>query len=144
MGKQEIKTLANCTDIEFLQQTNKIRHAVQNWLTVTDIVNIKNRMAETKAIPKDEEQAQIVRENNIELVRQQTMKNIDDILDSILEDHPEETLKVLRLCCFVDPDDDSHKITYYLGAFSQMMKNQEVIDFFTSLVNLGQTFGFTI
>lgn len=139
----EIKTLSTCTDIEFLQQTNKIRHAIKEWLDVTDIMKIYRRAADIEEIPVgDEAKAEVIREKNKKLIRNQFMKNLDEILDSILEKHPEETLKVLRLCCFVDPDDDSHKVTYYLGAFSQMMGDQDVIDFFTSLINLGQTFGF--
>lgn len=141
--KEEIKTLSTCTDIEFLQQTNKIRHAIKEWLDVTDIMKIYRRAADIEEIPVgDEAKAEVIREKNKKLIRDQFMKNLDEILDSILEKHPEETLKVLRLCCFVDPDDDSHKVTYYLGAFSQMMGDQNVIDFFTSLINLGQTFGF--
>ena len=141
--KEEIKTLSTCTDIEFLQQTNKIRHAIKEWLDVTDIMKIYRRTADIEEIPVgDEAKAEVIREKNKKLIRNQFMKNLDEILDSILEKHPEETLKVLRLCCFVDPDDDSHKVTYYLGAFSQMMGDQDVIDFFTSLINLGQTFGF--
>ena len=141
--KEEIKTLSTCTDIEFLQQTNKIRHAIKEWLDVTDIMKIYRRAADIEEIPVgDEAKAEVIREKNKTLIRNQFMKNLDEILDSILEKHPEETLKVLRLCCFVDPDDDSHKVTYYLGAFSQMMGDQDVIDFFTSLINLGQTFGF--
>lgn len=139
----EIKTLSTCTDIEFLQQTNKIRHAIKEWLDVTDIMKIYRRTANVEEIPVgDEAKAEVIREKNKKLIRNQFMKNLDEILDSILEKHPEETLKVLRLCCFVNPDDDSHKVTYYLGAFSQMMGDQNVIDFFTSLINLGQTFGF--
>ena len=141
--KEEIKTLSTCTDIEFLQQTNKIRHAIKEWLDVTVIMKIYRRTADIEEIPVgDEAKAEVIREKNKKLIRNQFMKNLDEILDSILEKHPEETLKVLRLCCFVDPDDDSHKVTYYLGAFSQMMGDQDVIDFFTSLINLGQTFGF--
>lgn len=141
----EIKTLSTCTDIEFLRQTNKIRHAVKEWLDVTDIMKVYCRTADIEEIPVgDEAKAEVIREKNKKLIRDQFMKNLDEILDSILEKHPEETLKVLRLCCFVDPDDDSHKVTYYLGAFSQMMGDQDVIDFFTSLINLGQTLGFEV
>ena len=144
MKNEEIKTLATCTDIEFLKQTNKVRHAVEEWLTATDIANIRKRMPEYEAIPDDKEEAEAVRERNKELQMEQAKKNLDAMLDAMLEEHPEETLKVIRLCCFVEPDDDTHKVTYYLGAFSEMLGDKEVLRFFTSLMSLAQTFGLKI
>ncbi len=143
MKKGEIKTLANCSDIEFLKQTNKIRHAVEEWLTATDIINIKKRLPQLEKVTSGmtEEQEQAIKERNDKITREQINKNFNDILDAMLEEHPDETLKVIRLCCFVEPDDDSHKVTYYLGAFAQMCSDRDVLDFFTSLMNLAQTFG---
>ena len=143
---ENIKTLANCTDVEFLQQTNKIRHAVEEWLTATDIANIRKRMPKLEAIPKgmDKEQAKLIKEKNDELIKEQVKENFDNVMDAMLEEHPDETLKILRLCCFVEPDDESHKITYYLGALGQMFGDEDVLNFFTSLANLAQTFGFKL
>lgn len=144
--KEKPKTLANCTDIEFLRQTNKIRHAVEEWLTVTDIQNIRKRMPEFVKASKDADKAEreAVNAKNEELKREQARKNLDAILDACLEDHPEETLEVIHLCCFVEPGDHSHPIPYYMGAFAEMFENQEVLDFFTSLVNLARRFGLTV
>ena len=141
----EIKTLANCTDIEFLRQTNKIRHAVENWLTVTDIANIRKRLPEYEEIPKDadSEKRKEIEAHNEELRNEQVKKNVDAILDACLEDHPEDTAEVIKLCCFLDPSVNSKKISYYMSAFSQMLNDQDVIDFFTSLVSLARTFGLT-
>lgn len=143
---EEIKTLANCTDIEFLQQTNKIRHAVSEWLTATDIANIRKRLPKLEEVPEgaDEKKAGAIEERNRRLEAEQLHKNIDDMFNAMLEEYPELTLKVIRLCCFVEPDDDSHRITYYLGAFSQMIGDENVLDFFSSLVNLAKMFGFTL
>ena len=38
------KNLANCTPEEFLVQSNKIRKAVENWLKVTDIMEIRKNV----------------------------------------------------------------------------------------------------
>ena len=38
----KLKTLANCKPSEFLKQTNKIRKAAAEWLTATDILEIKS------------------------------------------------------------------------------------------------------
>ncbi len=146
MKKEEIKTLANCTDIEFLKQTNKIRHAVSEWLTATDIANIKKRLPQLETIPEgmDKEQAKLIEEKNKRLTEEQVDKNFDAILDAMLEDHPEETIKIIRLCCFLEPDDDSQKVTYYMAAFTQMFNDKDVIGFFTSLVNTARTFGLKV
>lgn len=140
---ENIKTLANCTDIEFLQQTNKIRHAVEEWLTATDFMAIRKRMPKLEAIPDgmDTKQAELIEKKNEKLTQQQIKKNLNDVLDEALEKHPDLTLKIIRLCCFVEPDDDSRRVTYYLSAFSQMLADEDVLNFFTSLVNLDRTFG---
>ena len=137
---KQVKTLANCTDIEFLKQTNKIRHAVEKWLTVTDIANIRKRLPKFEMLPEgaDEETRRSINERNEELKQKQAKENIDAILDAMLEEHPEETAEIIRLCCFVEPNEKEHRITYYLGAFAQMLKDDDVLDFFTSLVRLGQ------
>ena len=142
-----IKTLANCDEIEFLRQTNKIRKAVQKWLTVTDIANIRRRMPDLKPVPEkaSEEEKEKIREENEKRKREQINKNFDDLFDALLEEHPEETAEVMKLCCFVDPKDKtSRHITYYMQAFTEMLGNQEVIDFFQSLAHLAKTFGLTL
>ena len=143
---EQIKTLANCNEIEFLRQTNKIRKAVQNWLTVTDIMNIKKRLPELKSVPKDasKEEREKISEENKALSREQGLKNFDAILDAMLEDHPEETAAIIKLCCFVDPDDTSKHMTYYMSAFAEMIQDEVVLDFFSSFVSLGKRFGLTV
>lgn len=141
---KQVKTLANCTEVELLRQTNKIRHAVQKWLTATDINNIRKRLPEFEKIPVDADDAtrEAIKARNDQLKQEQIDKNVDAILDAMLEDYPEETAEIIKLCCFVEPGDKSKPVTYYLGAFAQMMKDENVIDFFTSSLNLAQTFGF--
>jgi hypothetical protein len=141
--KKEIKTIANCTDEEFLKQSVKIRYAVEEWLNVTGILDIRKRMPQLEKITSNmtEEEEQTVKERNEKITREQIRKNFNDILDEALEKHPKETLKVIRLCCFVEPDDNSRKVTYYLGAFAQILNDKDVMDFFTSLVSMGQTLG---
>ena len=147
MEKEKIKTLANCDEIEFLRQTNRIRKAVKNWLTITEVEKIRSRLPEYKIIPKnatEEEKKQIFEENE-QLKRTQAMKNLDLMLDAMLEDHPEETVQVMKLCCFVDPDDKtSHHITFYMAAFTEMIQDEAVLDFFQSLIHLARTFGLTL
>lgn len=117
-----MKTLANCTPREFLVQTNKIRKAVAEWLSLTKVLEIRQRLPEGKG-----KQA----------IQEQIKKNASAMLDAILEEHPEETAELLGLMCFIDPEDlDNHSMTEFFGAFAELLNCQEILDFFTSLVRL--------
>ena len=135
------KNLANCTPREFLIQTNRIRKSVEKWLKATDIVNIRKNVPKLD-IPDDataEETAEIMDKHKEELSRA-ARKNISDMLDSIMEKHPDETLEVLALACFVEPKDiDKYKITEYLANITEIINDEAVLSFFTSLTRLGQT-----
>lgn len=136
-----IKTIATCNDVEFLRQTNKIRHAVEKWLTATDIANIRNRLPKLKEVPEgaDEKTRQRIESENSEITREQVKANMNAILDAALEEYPEQTAEIIRLCCFAEGE--SHKITYYLGAFGQMLGDEDVISFFQSLPRWVQMLG---
>ena len=142
----EIKTLANCTDDEFLSLTYDIYEAVEDWFELTKIADIRKQQPELKIIPQnaDEKTQQRIEEENEKLKFEQSKKNVKNILKACLKEHPKETARIIRMCCFVDPDDDSQKITYYMKAFNQMIANEDVIGFFQSLVSLAETLGITL
>ena len=135
-----MKTLVNCTPEEFLVQTNKIRKSVWKWLTDTDVLNIRRRMpeyekADTNASIEDRKK---VLEHNKELERQQTKENLSAILDAMLEDHPKETLEVIALCCFIEPKDiNNYAVRDILTSIAELLNDEVVISFFTSLARLG-------
>ena len=134
-----LKTLADCKPSEFLRQTNRIRKAVDRWLTDTDIINIRKRLPvyETAAPGASAEDRAAVIQRNAAAKRAQARKNFAAILDAALDEHPEETLEVLALSCFVEPEDvDTHEITEYLDAYSRLISNDAVIGFFISLAQL--------
>lgn len=124
-----MKTLANCNPLEFLTQTNKIRKSVENWLSLTKVMEIRKTMPEFD--PKATKQ-----ENN-EAFQQQIQKNLSNMLDAILEEHPKETAELLCLVCFIDPADmGKHTMIELLGAIKDILNNAEVISFFASLARL--------
>ena len=137
-----MKNLANCKPSEFLRQTNRIKKSVENWLTVTDIINIRKNMPEFDEAPTNatiDEKDEIVKQNR-EKYHQQARKNLSRMLDSILEEHPDETLELLALVCFVEPENvDDYPMEEYLQAITDMITNKAVIGFFTSLGQLGLT-----
>ena len=110
------------------------------WLTDTDILNIRKRMpeyekADTNANIEDRKR---VLERNKELEREQTKANLSAILDAMLEDHPKETLEVIALCCFIEPKDiNNYAVRDILLSVSELLNDEVVISFFTSLARLG-------
>lgn len=136
-----MKNLANCKPSEFLRQTSRIRKSVENWLTVTDIMNIRKRLPEYEVAEKgaSKEEKDAVVERNRKLDEEQVMKNTYAILDAVLDEHADETLEILALMCFVEPEKvDDHPVSDYIESFNELISNQAVIGFFTSLMRLGQ------
>lgn len=137
-----MKNLANCTPREFLKQTNKIRKSVAKWLNVTDVMNIRRRKPEgmpevQEGMTQDEVDA--VREKQRHMLAEQAQQNLWDMLDEMLDKHPDETLEVLALCCFVEPEDvDNHPLSEYLHSINELLANSDVRDFFTFLVSVVQ------
>lgn len=127
-----MKNLANCKPSEFLKQTNRIRKSVAKWLTDTDIMNIRRRMPN---LPDD-----VTEDERKEAIQKQAIQNLNDILDASMDEHPDETLELLALLCFVEPEDvDNYLITDYMDAFTEMLNNKSVWGFFTSLMQLANT-----
>lgn len=137
-----MKNLANCKPSEFLKQTNRIRKSVEKWLKVTDVMSIRRRkpegMPEVQAgMPQDEVDA--VREKQRQMMAEQAQRNLKDMLDSMLDNHPDETLEVLALCCFVEPENvDDHTVSEYLLSINELLADEAVRDFFTFLMQLVQ------
>ena len=126
------KTLANCKPSEFLKQTNRVRKSVEKWLTATDILSIRKKLPDVANDATKEEREKAV--------AGQFKKNMSTMLDTILDDHPDETLELLALLCFVEPENvDDYPMSEYIAAFAELISDNAVISFFTSLVRLGQT-----
>lgn len=131
-----LKTLASCKPSEFLVQSNKIRKVVEKWLKDTDLMNIRSTKPQYPEDATEEEKRKIL--------QNQVKSNISRMLDAILEKNSEETLELLALLCFVEPHEvDSHSMSEYISAVTELISDQAVLSFFTSLVRLGQTSGLT-
>lgn len=135
-----MKNLANCKPSEFLRQTSRIRKCVANWLDITGIMDIRREKPELITLKKgmtEKEREEAFLENK-RRTDEQIRENIMRILEAIMDDHPDETLELLALLCFVEPENvDDYTITEYLESFTELIDNQTVLDFFTSLARLG-------
>lgn len=134
-----MKCLATCKPSEFVAQTAKIKGAVAHWLDAIELMKIRNIQPNYEPVPLSatvEERAAILKRNG-ELQKKQAMENLGNILDKMLVEHPKETLDVLALCCFVEPEHvDDYTIDEYFECIMQMMQNKSVTDFFSFLAQL--------
>lgn len=124
-----MKTLANCNPREFLVQTNKIRKSVVKWLDDTKILEIRaNKPQFTESATEEEKKTATI---------EQIKTNLSEMLDAMLDEHPEETAELLGLLCFIEPSDlDNHTMPELLNAFTEIINCPEIIGFFTSLMQL--------
>lgn len=137
-----MKSLANCTPTEFFKQTLRIKKNVEKWLTSDDIKEIRKRkldLEEIKDSMTPQEKGEVILRNT-EKRNEMAVRNFMDIIEVMLDKKFEETLSVLALCCFVEPEDvDDHIMDEYFEAISDLIANPNVLRFFASLAQLGQT-----
>ena len=123
-----MRTIANLSGVEFLRAINRTRHAVEKLMKVTDVLGIwkKNPTFEGDETPEERHEKQ----------REQIKKNLNDILDSLLEKHPEETYECIMALCVRDegePEPDGIELIF--AAFS-LISDKRVVDF---LLQLGKS-----
>lgn len=130
------KNLTNCNLKEFMVQTRLIKHHVEKWIKNTDIMNIRKNMP---AIPDDADD-----EERKKLLTEQGMKNASAMFDAIFDEHPDETVEMIALLCFVPLSEiDNHPMTYYMESVTEMLNDKTVWDFFISLAVAARRVGIT-
>ena len=136
------KNLANCTPDEFLDQSFLIMDAAEKFMKVNDILGIRGRKVEgLQEIPKDnEEEADRIRKENAKKITAQRMKNVKDLITSMMHTHKSETLELLALSCFIDPAEvNNYTMAYLLRNVGEIISDQDMLAFFTSAAQLEQT-----
>ena len=136
-----MKNLANCKPSEFFKQTLRIKRNVEKWLTSDDIKEIRSRKIDYEEIldtMTPQEQGEVMLRNQ-KKAEEMAMNNFMDILEVMLDKKFDETLAVLALCCFVEPQNvDDYEMDDYLGSIADLISNPNVLRFFVSLAQLGQ------
>ena len=123
-----MRTIANLNGVEFLRAINRTRHAVEKLMTVTNVLSIwkKNPTFTGKETPEERH----------ELARNQIKKNLNDMLDTLLEKHPEETYEcIMALCVREEGEPEPDGIEMVMAAFN-LISDQRVLDF---LLQLGRS-----
>lgn len=123
-----MRTIANLNGVEFLRAVNRTRHAVEKLMNKTDVLKIwkKNPTFTGKETPEERHEMQ----------RKQLKQNLNDMLDALLEKHPEETYAFIMAMCVKDegePEPDG--IEMVMAAFN-LISDKRVLDF---LLQLGKS-----
>lgn len=135
------KNLVNCKPSEFLSQTMRIKKKAEKWMKDIQFEEIRNIMPDLETAKENETigEYQERAARNQKLIQKQAMENLSKILDNAFERYPTETLEILALCCFVEPSKvDDYPIRDYLTNLNSMINDEAVLNFFLSLVQLGQ------
>lgn len=122
---EELKTLANCDNIEFLQQTYKIADAVKAYLNETNILEIRKRVPDVSKLNEEEKK---------EALRKAASANILEMVRTALVEHTEDTLKVIGLICFCEDIEKIRKDRGMLLEAVNALSDRNVLDFFISLM----------
>ena len=123
-----MKTIANLNGVEFLRAINRTRHAVGELMSVTGVLEIWKKRPEFTGNETAEEKHS--------MERSQIKKNLDSMLDNLLEKHPEETYKcIMALCVLEDGEPEPDGIELAMAAFS-LVSDKRVLDF---LLQLGRS-----
>ena len=123
-----MRTIANLNGVEFLRSINRTRHAVEKLMKVTDVLNIWKKNPTFTGEETEEEKRKMARE--------QIKKNLNDILDSLLEKHPEETYEcIMALCVRDEGEPEPDGIELIMAAFN-LISDKRVLDF---LLQLGKS-----
>lgn len=143
------ENIATCAPTKALTQCYKISEKLEKWLTITDIANIRKKapkLLEVPSIPDnatEEEKAKIrekavkaIEENDRRLAKQ-SKDNWFEIIKSVMGEHPQETVELIAMCCFIEPEDmDNYPLTFYMDAVSDIFENESILRFFNSSVRL--------
>ena len=123
-----MRTIANLNGVEFLRAVNRTRYAVEKLLKATDVLKIwKNNPAFTGKETAEEKH---------EMQRNQIKQNLNDVLDTLLEKHPEETYEcIMALCVRDDGEPEPDGIELVMAAFN-LISDKRVVDF---LLQLGKS-----
>lgn len=142
-GKKIEKTLVTCSPTEFLKQSVILKKKIKKWADDIGIEELRKLNPDYEKLKGDEtveEKYELIKKND-ELRKKMQTNKLMEIFDNAFEKYPEQTLEILALVCFVDPKNvDDYPINEYLNALNSMIRDEAVVTFFMSLVQLEQVF----
>ena len=125
-----MKTIAELNGVDFLRQCNKIRYEVQDILKETGIMKIRQKLPDYTGADTKEER--------LKRQEEQAKKNLNEMLDVLLEEKPEETIKLFNLLIIPEKGDKELTGMELTMIGLGIVSDKRVMDFLSSLIRLGQ------
>ena len=125
-----MKTIAELNGVDFLRQCNKIRYEVQDILKETGILKIRQKLPDYTGADTKEER--------LKRQEEQAKKNLNEMLDVLLEEKPEETIKLFNLLVIPEKGDKELTGMELTMIGLGIVSDKRVMDFLSSLIRLGQ------
>ena len=126
-----MKTITQLNGVDFLRKCNEIRHGVESVLKTTGIMEIRKRMPVIEETDTLDERKRKMEE--------QSKKNLSDMIDVLLDKHPEETVKLFNMMIVLEDGDTEPTGFELLMIGMDIISDKRVMDFLLSLMRLGQT-----
>lgn len=115
---------------EFLKQSNRIRKELSAYLKKTKVLDIRKVMPDVSDCKTEEEK--------LERYQAQSKENISNMLDAMLEENTDDTVRILGLLCFKEGDEvNDLSPADVLSVLLEVLSNKRTLDFFTSLMQSG-------
>ena len=128
--KKPLKTLANCTNMEFVQKANEIKVDVENFLRATKISDIRRETAKLTGKESKEEKDKIIKEFS--------QQKWNRIFMTCMSEHTEMTYNLIAKMCFTTREEIEKLSPWEFQSLAIILLGDERInDFFTQLKLLG-------
>lgn len=124
-----MRTIANLSGVEFLRAINRTRHAVEKLMKETNVLNIWKKNPEFTGKETAEEK--------LEMQRNQLKKNLDEMLDVLLEKHAATTYECIMAMCVLDKGEGEPDGIELVMAALSLIADKRVLDFLLQLGRLG-------
>lgn len=126
-----MKSIANLNGADFLRQCNKIRKQAAFLLHETGVMEIRKHQPELTGDESAEEKDAAM--------KAQSKKNLDAMLDRLLEEKAEETAALISLLAVPEEGDEEASGIDLALCGVEILANQKVLDFLSSLMKLDLT-----
>lgn len=123
-----MKKITELDGVELLHQMNKTRKVVAACLAETGIMEIRKRVPNFTGKETKLQKA--------EMLNRQARENINAMLDALLEEHPETTLRLFDSLFVYEENEDHLNGIAFISAAMQELTSEEVMRFFTSCLSL--------
>lgn len=123
-----MKTIADLTGGEFLRRCNMIRREASDLMKKSGVLKLRENMPEFTGKETPEEQQ--------EMLKYQSRKNISDMLDVLLDTYADETSQLLELMCIPDETDGPLTGLDLAMAGLDIVMTPKVLDFLSRLAHL--------